>query len=53
MNFPQMDGVFLQVIFLQFSLCEKDSVVIIISLNNLKAIKSPEKRRAAGCGDGP
>ena len=53
MNFPQMDGVFLKVIFLQFSSCEKDSVVIIISLNNLKAIKSPEKRRAAGCGDGP
>ena len=31
----------------------KDSVVIIISVVNLKAIKSLERRRAAGCGDGP
>ena len=27
-------------------------MVIIISLNNLKAIKSPEGSRAPGCGDG-
>ena len=28
-------------------------MVITISVNNLKAIKNMERRRAAGCGDGP
>ena len=50
MNFPQMDGVFLKVIFLQFSLCEKDSVVIIISL---KKVRRNEELRAVVMVHGP